>query len=117
MTFTGGLIPSPGWRPLVLLADNAGTGPGKHIGTIDTYKITYYNLVVGGGPGLRSYLSKDIIMMLYKDGWYYVGATGDHYQFKHPTKKGRVTVTHPQKDIPAGTVRSIFAQAGWPFPH
>lgn len=31
--------------------------------------------------------------------------------FKHPTKKGRVTVTHPKKDLPLKTIKSIFLQA------
>jgi len=33
-------------------------------------------------------------------------------QFKHPTKPGRVTVVHPIKDIPLGTLRSMEKQAG-----
>ncbi|MDK0966304.1 type II toxin-antitoxin system HicA family toxin, partial [Clostridium perfringens] len=33
-------------------------------------------------------------------------------QYKHPTKKGRLTIPHPKKDLPIGTVRSIFKQAG-----
>ena len=41
---------------------------------------------------------------------------GDHHQFKHPTKKGRVTITHPRKDIPLGTFKSILAQAGIVLP-
>lgn len=49
---------------------------------------------------MKSYSSKEIITMLHRDGWFYIGAVGDHYQFRHPTKKGRVTVTHPQKDMP-----------------
>jgi len=28
-------------------------------------------------------------------------------------KSGRVTVPHPKKDIPKGTIISIFKQAGW----
>ena len=32
-------------------------------------------------------------------------------QFKHPTKSGRVTVVHPIKDIPLGTLRSMEKQA------
>jgi len=48
-----------------------------------------------------------------QDGWEMVAAHGDHHQFKHPQKKGRVTVPHPNKDIPTGTVRSIYKQAGW----
>ncbi len=31
---------------------------------------------------------------------------GSHIQFKHPNKKGRVTVPHPKRDIPIGTLRS-----------
>nr|WP_233541613.1 type II toxin-antitoxin system HicA family toxin [Mitsuokella sp. AF33-22] len=41
---------------------------------------------------------------------------GDYHQFKHPTKKGRVTITHPRKDIPLGTFKSILAQAGIVLP-
>ena len=38
---------------------------------------------------------------------------GQHWQFTHPTKRGRVTVPHPNKEIPRGTVASIYRQAGW----
>jgi predicted RNA binding protein YcfA (HicA-like mRNA interferase family) len=40
------------------------------------------------------------------------GQKGSHVQFKHPTKPVRVTVPHPERDIPAGTLRSIERQAG-----
>jgi predicted RNA binding protein YcfA (HicA-like mRNA interferase family) len=33
-------------------------------------------------------------------------------QFKHPDKPGRVTVTHPRKDFPIGTLKSIEKQSG-----
>lgn len=49
---------------------------------------------------MKSYSSREVIRILIDDGWCEVGCTGDHHQFKHPTKKGRVTVTHPKKDIP-----------------
>jgi len=32
--------------------------------------------------------------------------------FKHADKKGLVTIPHPKKDIPMGTVKSILRQAG-----
>jgi predicted RNA binding protein YcfA (HicA-like mRNA interferase family) len=32
--------------------------------------------------------------------------------FKHPRKKGRVTVPHPERDIPIGTLKSIEKQSG-----
>lgn len=57
--------------------------------------------------------SRKLIKMLTDDGWALVATKGDHHQFKHPTKPGRVTVPHPNKDIPKGTVMSIYRQAGW----
>lgn len=64
-----------------------------------------------GGSWERN--SRKLIQMLRQDGWELVATRGDHHQFKHPEKKGRVTIPHPNKDIPAGTVRSIYRQAGW----
>ena len=55
--------------------------------------------------------SRKIIQALRKDGWYEVAQVGSHKQFKHPTKKGRVTVPHPKRDLPIGTLRSIEKQA------
>ena len=56
--------------------------------------------------------SRDVIKALRKDGWYEVSQVGSHKQFKHPTKKGRVTVPHPKRDIPTGTLKSVEKQAG-----
>ena len=64
---------------------------------------------------MKSYSSRDVIRILKDDGWYEVNCEGDHHQFKHPTKKGRVTVTHPRKDIPLKTLMSISKQAGVTF--
>jgi len=55
--------------------------------------------------------SQDVIKALRADGWQQVAQRGSHVQFKHPTKPGRVTVPHPKKDIPLGTLRSIEKQA------
>ena len=41
-----------------------------------------------------------------------VARKGSHAQFRHPTKKGRVTVPDPKRDIPIGTLRSIEKQSG-----
>ncbi|MGA7277459.1 MAG: type II toxin-antitoxin system HicA family toxin [Desulfocapsaceae bacterium] len=49
---------------------------------------------------------------LKEDGWYVLRVKGRHHHFKHPTKPGMVTVPHPEKDLPQGTVRNIFKQAG-----
>ncbi|HBF0499189.1 TPA: type II toxin-antitoxin system HicA family toxin [Clostridioides difficile] len=61
---------------------------------------------------MKSYSSREILKILSSDGWYEVNCVGDHHQFKHPTKKGKVTVPHPNKDLPLRTVKSIFKQAG-----
>ena len=58
---------------------------------------------------------KEIIKLIESDGWFLVKIRGDHRQFKHPTKKGKVTVTHPQKDIPIRTLKSIEKQTGIKF--
>ncbi|WP_077961630.1 type II toxin-antitoxin system HicA family toxin [Ensifer adhaerens] len=56
--------------------------------------------------------SGDIISELMADGWFEVDRRGSHVQFKHPTKPGRVTVPHPKRDIPIGTLKSIEKQSG-----
>lgn len=65
---------------------------------------------------MKSYSSREVLQILKADGWYEVGCDGDHHQFKHPVKKGRVTLTHPVKDIPIKTLKSIEKQAGVRFP-
>ena len=55
--------------------------------------------------------SRDVVRELKRDGWFEVNQVGSHKQFKHPTKKGRVTVPHPKRDIPKGTLKSIEKQA------
>jgi len=59
--------------------------------------------------------SRTIIKMLEKDGWYKADQSGSHIQFRHPSKKGRVTVPHPKKDLPIGTLKSIERQSGITF--
>ncbi|WP_084536729.1 type II toxin-antitoxin system HicA family toxin [Azospirillum halopraeferens] len=56
--------------------------------------------------------SKEVIASLTADGWYEANHEGSHKQFKHPTKKGRVTVQHPVRHIPIGTLKSIERQSG-----
>lgn len=55
---------------------------------------------------------RDVIKALEEDGWYLVKTRGDHRQYKHPTKKGKVTVSgKPGIDVPDGTLNSIWHQA------
>lgn len=56
--------------------------------------------------------SANLIKQIEKDGWVLVSVKGSHHQYKHPTKKGRVTIPHPKKDLHIKTVNSILKQAG-----
>jgi predicted RNA binding protein YcfA (HicA-like mRNA interferase family) len=55
--------------------------------------------------------SREVIRLLQQSGWQQVAQKGSHVQFKHPDKSGRVTVPHPNQDVPIGTLRSIEKQA------
>lgn len=55
---------------------------------------------------------RDVIKALEEDGWYLVKTRGNHRQYKHPTKRGKVTVSgKPGIDVPEGTLNSIWHQA------
>lgn len=57
---------------------------------------------------------RDVIRMLKEDGWFLSYTKGDHRQFKHPTKKGKVTVNKKlSDDLDGDLLESIFKQAGW----
>lgn len=56
--------------------------------------------------------SNDIIKLLKNEGWKCDRICGSHWQFKHPIKKGTVTVPHPRKDLKKKTIESILKQAG-----
>ena len=56
--------------------------------------------------------SREVIRRLLDDGWFEVAQVGSHKQFKHAAKPGRVTVPHPKRDLPLGTLRSVERQSG-----
>lgn len=64
----------------------------------------------------KTFTSAEIIQRLTRDGWRKASQKGSHVKFKHPSRPGRVVVPHPRKDIPAGTLKSIFDMAGWDWP-
>jgi len=65
-----------------------------------------------GNRGTMS--AKDVLRRLRADGWVVKRkGPGDHVQLVHPEKPGKVTVDMGARDIPIGTLRSIFRQAGW----
>ncbi len=55
---------------------------------------------------------RDVIKLIEKDGWTLSRQKGSHRQYKHPVKKGLVTIAgHPGDDLGPGTLRSILKQA------
>lgn len=50
--------------------------------------------------------------MIKKDGWYIYKIVGGHYQYKHSTKKGKITIPKHCKELKKGTVNSVLKQAG-----
>ena len=56
--------------------------------------------------------SREVIDALAAAGFAKVAQKGSHVQFKHPQRKGRVTVPHPEADLPIGTLKSIERQSG-----
>ncbi|WP_223294625.1 type II toxin-antitoxin system HicA family toxin [Nitratidesulfovibrio vulgaris] len=53
-----------------------------------------------------------MIKILKAFGWYLLKIVGDHHQFKHPTRPGKVTIPHPKKDLAIGTLKAIEKQSG-----
>lgn len=58
--------------------------------------------------------NQEIIELLEADGWYLYTTRGDHRQFKHPEKTGKVTVRgKPSETLDQFLLNSIWKQAGW----
>ena len=56
---------------------------------------------------------RGVIRLIEADGWYIVRTRGSHRQFKHPHKRGLVTIPgHLNDDLAPGTLRSVLKQAG-----
>ena len=64
---------------------------------------------------MKRYKVSEVIKMLERDGWVMQrGKPGDHRQFKHPTKKGKVTVRGKESEVLSQfLLNSIWKQAGW----
>jgi len=56
---------------------------------------------------------REAITLIEDDGWFLVATRGSHRQYKHATKRGRVTIAgKPSDDLAPGTFNSILKQAG-----
>lgn len=64
---------------------------------------------------MKNYKVREVIRLLIEDGWVELPSKGtDHRQFKHPTKKGKVTVRgHMSENLSQFLLNSIWKQAGW----
>ena len=55
----------------------------------------------------------EVVRLPASDGWYQVAMRGSHRQFKHPLKRGLVTIAgKPNDDLAPGTKNSILKQSG-----
>ena len=55
---------------------------------------------------------REVIKLIENDGWFRVRTKGSHRQFKHPVKRGKVTVSgHPKDTVPPRTLGHILKQA------
>jgi predicted RNA binding protein YcfA (HicA-like mRNA interferase family) len=53
-----------------------------------------------------------LIETLEKDGWRLVRTRGSHRQFRHPTKRGTITVAGKRSaEVPKGTLNVILKRA------
>lgn len=60
--------------------------------------------------------SKDVLRRLLSEGWEVTRIAGSHHVLRHPDRPTIVVLPHPRRDIPIGTLRSIFRHAGWKWP-
>ncbi len=87
----------------------------KAVDETPTLRLYCKQTTLGGahdGPAGYHMTARQVIKRLEEDGWYEVRQSGSHKQFQHDTKLGTVTVPMHRGDIPRGTLRNIFRQAG-----
>ena len=60
---------------------------------------------------MKSYSSTELIKILNGDDYPKLYRSTIHHHFKHPIKKGKVTIPHPRKDIPYKTAKNVMKQA------
>ncbi|HCJ46458.1 MAG TPA: addiction module toxin, HicA family [Prevotella sp.] len=63
---------------------------------------------------MKRYKVIEVIRLLESDGWIQCYCKGDHRQFKHPQKKGKVTVRGKNSEVLSQfLLNSIWKQAGF----
>ena len=65
-------------------------------------------------PKRKPMTPRDIVTRLRADGWDIKRkGPGDHVQWVHTLKSGKVTLDMGVREVPTKTLQSIFKQAGW----
>ncbi len=55
---------------------------------------------------------REVIKLIEADGWVLIRTRGSHRQYKHPSKKGLVTIAGKlSSDMARGTLNSVLKQA------
>lgn len=76
--------------------------------------INIYIFALPNKQEMKRYKVSQIIKLLEQDGWRIKNWRGDHRQFIHPDKPGKVTVRgKPSDSLSQELLNSIFKQAGW----
>jgi predicted RNA binding protein YcfA (HicA-like mRNA interferase family) len=56
---------------------------------------------------------RDVVKLIEDDGWRLLQQKGSHRHYKHPLKRGKVTIAgHASEELAPKTLRSILKQAG-----
>lgn len=55
---------------------------------------------------------REVIKILEDNGWVQKAVRGSHYQYTHPERPGKITVSCHRGDLDKRTVKSIFTAAG-----
>lgn len=63
-------------------------------------------------PKFPSMGSKEVVTILREHGYVEKRQTGSHLIFFHPERRRAIPVPIGKKDLPIGTLRSIFKSAG-----
>jgi predicted RNA binding protein YcfA (HicA-like mRNA interferase family) len=64
---------------------------------------------------MKTYSSREVIVILRSHGWEIKNIEGDHHHFAHDNIKGKVTLPHPVKEVPVFILKIIEKQTGIKF--
>ena len=77
---------------------------------LDIHVYSVYNIIIRRWSEYMR--AREVEKILLADGWYFVKQVGSHRHYKHPTKKGKITIPWHTGDLNSRTEKSILTQAG-----